>query len=189
MNDRTKTDQELLEENSFLYQRIQELEQSESERNQVEEALRESETKLQAIFDTVGTGILIIDKNTQIIIEANQTAIDMTGLPKERIIDRSLILESRRHPEQGFRSCLGVMRLAKHYAVERLEAACARALSLNACSYKHVKSILEKGLDNQPLPPAADSATPVLHYNIRGKDYYQRQPAGNAQVEKEDGHA
>ncbi|MFH2074891.1 MAG: IS21 family transposase, partial [Pseudomonadota bacterium] len=101
----------------------------------------------------------------------------------------SLILESRRHPEQGFRSCLGVMSLAKHYSEERLEAACARALSLNACSYKHVKSILEKGLDNQPLPPAADSVTPVLHYNIRGKDYYQRQSAGNAQAEKGADHA
>jgi len=97
----------------------------------------------------------------------------------------SRILESRRHPEQGFRSCLGVMRLAKHYSEERLEAACARALSLNACSYKHVKSILEKGLDNQPLPPSTDSATPVLHYNIRGKDYYQRLSADNVQAEKE----
>ncbi|MCX5814372.1 MAG: PAS domain-containing protein [Proteobacteria bacterium] len=48
--------------------------------------LQENETELQAIFDTVGTGILIIDKNTQIIIEANQTTIEMTGLPKERII-------------------------------------------------------------------------------------------------------
>ena len=121
----------------------------------------------------------------------------------------SRIIESRRHPEQGFRSCLGVMRLAKHYSSERLEAACARALSLNACSYKHVKSILEKGLDKQPLSPASDSAVPVLHYNIRGKDYYQRMaapiyvenlsacvylpavPAGQegAQAEKEADHA
>ena len=99
----------------------------------------------------------------------------------------SQILESRRHPEQGFRSCLGVMRLAKHYSEERLEAACARALFLNACSYKHVKSILEKGLDNQPLPPASDSVTPVLHYNIRGKDYYQHLSVGKA--EKEADHA
>jgi PAS domain S-box-containing protein/putative nucleotidyltransferase with HDIG domain len=57
-----------------------------TDRKLAEEALRESETKLQAIFDTVGTGILIIDKGTQAIIEANQTAIEMTGLPKERII-------------------------------------------------------------------------------------------------------
>ncbi len=57
-----------------------------TDRKQAQEALRESETKLQAIFDTVGTGILIIDSDTQIIIEANKTAIEMTGLPKERII-------------------------------------------------------------------------------------------------------
>ena len=68
------------------------------------------------------------------------------------------------------------MRLAKHYSAERLEAACARALTLNACSYKYIKSILEKGLDKQPLLPAADSVKPVFHYNLRGKEYYQKQP-------------
>jgi diguanylate cyclase (GGDEF)-like protein/PAS domain S-box-containing protein len=57
-----------------------------SEREQAEDALRESKTKLQAIFDTIGTGIIIIDRDTQIIIEANQTAMEMTGLPQERII-------------------------------------------------------------------------------------------------------
>jgi len=57
-----------------------------TERKRTEEALRESETKLQAIFNTVGTGIIIIDRDTLIIIEANQTAIEMAGLPKERII-------------------------------------------------------------------------------------------------------
>jgi transposase len=87
----------------------------------------------------------------------------------------SRIIENRRHPEQGFRSCLGVMRQAKLYSPERLEAACARAISLNACSYKHVKSILGKGLDKQPIPPASAPVTPILHYNIRGKDYYQKQ--------------
>jgi hypothetical protein len=69
------------------------------------------------------------------------------------------------------------MRQAKLYSPERLEAACARALSLNACSYKHVKSILGKGLDKQPILPTVAPATPVLHYNIRGKDYYQKQEA------------
>ena len=55
-------------------------------RVQAEEALRESETKLRAIFDTVGTGIIIVDKDTQIILEANLTALEMTGLPQEKII-------------------------------------------------------------------------------------------------------
>jgi len=92
----------------------------------------------------------------------------------------SRILESRRHPEQGFRSCLGIMRLAKLYTPERLETACTRAFSLNACSYKHVKSILENGLENQPLPSTSDSVKPVYHYNIRGKDYYQQKEADHA---------
>ena len=60
--------------------------ESRKKRKQAEEALRESEIKLRAIFDTVGTGIIIIDKETQIIIEANQTAAEMTGIPKEKII-------------------------------------------------------------------------------------------------------
>jgi transposase len=95
------------------------------------------------------------------------------GPHTEALVSR--IIESRRHPEQAFRSCLGVMRLGKHHSDERLEAACARALSLNACSYKHVKSILEKGLDKQPLLLAFDAVKPVLHYNLRGKEYYQKQ--------------
>ncbi len=57
-----------------------------TDRKQMEEVLRESETKLQAIFDAVGTGILIIDKDTQVIIEANPAAMEMTGLSKESII-------------------------------------------------------------------------------------------------------
>ena len=57
-----------------------------SERKRVEEALQESQTRLQAMFDNIGTGIFIIDRDTKIIIEANQAAIEMTGLPKQRII-------------------------------------------------------------------------------------------------------
>jgi diguanylate cyclase (GGDEF)-like protein/PAS domain S-box-containing protein len=57
-----------------------------TERKLAEGNLQESKAKLQAIFDTVGTGIIIIDRDTQIIIEANQAAIEMTGLPQDRII-------------------------------------------------------------------------------------------------------
>ena len=57
-----------------------------TERELMQESLKESEAKLKAIFNTVGTGILIIDRDTQVIIEVNQTAIEMTGLPKEKII-------------------------------------------------------------------------------------------------------
>jgi len=90
------------------------------------------------------------------------------------------IIESRRHPEQGFRSGLGVIRLAKLFTEQRLEAACQRALSLNACSFKHVKSILENSIDKQPLSPAFDAVKPIQHHNLRGKEYYLQQEVGHA---------
>jgi transposase len=92
----------------------------------------------------------------------------------------SRIMESRRHPEQGFRSCLGIMRLAKRYPPERVEAACGRALLLKAYSYKSVESILKANLDQQKLPESASAVKPVLHYNIRGREYYQQQEAAHA---------
>src|SRR5207244_12390605 len=55
------------------------------------------------------------------------------------------ILASRPHPQQGFRSCLGIMRLGKSYGTERLDAACRRALTIGACSYKSIESILKNG--------------------------------------------
>jgi hypothetical protein len=84
----------------------------------------------------------------------------------------SAILESRPHPEQGYRSCLGIIRLADRYSSERLEAACARALAVRALSYRSVESILRHGLDSQPL--RADPArTHAPHQNLRGAAYYQ----------------
>lgn len=83
------------------------------------------------------------------------------------------ILDSRPHPEQGFRSCLGIMRLGKRYPHDRLEAACARALAIKAYSYKNVESILKNGLDQQSLLFNQDDQTqPLTHQNVRGKDYY-----------------
>jgi transposase len=85
------------------------------------------------------------------------------------------ILENRPHPEQGYRSCLGVLRLGKRYSPERLEAACARAVLFKAYSYKNVESILKHGLDQQPLVGASSQARlPLLeHDNLRGKHYYR----------------
>jgi transposase len=85
------------------------------------------------------------------------------------------ILEHRPHPEQGYRSCLGLLRLGKTYPPERLEAACLRALEIKAYSYKNVQSILKKGLDQQPSPLASSQRRlPLLiHENLRGKQYYQ----------------
>jgi transposase len=84
------------------------------------------------------------------------------------------ILDSRPHPEQGFRSCLGIMSLAKHYSPERLENACYRAFMIKGFSYKNVKSILKNGLDHQSnLFDETENASPLTHDNIRGKDYYE----------------
>jgi transposase len=81
-------------------------------------------------------------------------------------------MESRLHPQQGFRACVGVMRLGKVYSAERLEAACGRALRLDAISYKSIKSILKNGLDRQPVPVATPAAPPINHSNIRGSEYF-----------------
>jgi transposase len=90
------------------------------------------------------------------------------------------ILSSRHHPQQGFRSCLGIMSLGKSYGKDRLEAACNRALALNATSYKSIKSILKNGLDSQPLPDQATKQTelPIAHDNIRGPGYYDETGKG-----------
>lgn len=91
------------------------------------------------------------------------------------------IMERRKHPEQGFRACLGIMRLAKRYSPERLEAACGRALVLKAYSYRSVESILKTNLDKQALPESSPVEKSVMHDNIRGKKYYQEQEAAHAQ--------
>jgi transposase len=93
--------------------------------------------------------------------------------PQTAALARAILTE-RPHPEQGYRSCLGILRLAKRYGETRVEAACARAMSAGARSYRHVESILKHGLDR-----AATEATrpptqlPLLHSNVRGRGYYQ----------------
>jgi transposase len=82
-----------------------------------------------------------------------------------------LILENRPHPEQGFRACLGIVRLVKSYGRERVEAACLRALEIGARTYGSVKSILANNLDRQAAKRGPDGPT-VAHANIRGPHYY-----------------
>ena len=82
------------------------------------------------------------------------------------------ILATRVHPQQGFRSCLGIMRLGQRYGNKRLEAACRRALALGAHAYKNVEAILKNGLDRKPLPPATPEPPKIEHHNLRGPDYY-----------------
>jgi transposase len=91
------------------------------------------------------------------------------------------ILRSRQYPEQGFRACLGLIRLSRRFPAERVEAACVRALALNACTYKSVKSILEKGLDRQPTDESTTSPAPdLMHANVRGAAYYAQEVSHDA---------
>ena len=82
-----------------------------------------------------------------------------------------IILRERPHPEQGFRSCIGIIRLAKIYGRQRLDAACERALDIGTRSYKSVKSILQNSLDRKRPEKAADEPA-IVHDNIRGRNYY-----------------
>ena len=81
------------------------------------------------------------------------------------------ILQSKPHPEQGYRSCLGIMRLGKAFGQDRLEAACVRALHFGTCSYTSINSILKSKLDTQALEQELPIASPA-HDNLRGSPYY-----------------
>jgi transposase len=84
------------------------------------------------------------------------------------------ILAERTHPEHGYRSCLGILRLGKRYGDARLEAACGRAFAVGARSYRHVDAILKNGLDRVPLGLAEEVAPQRGdHENVRGRDYYE----------------
>jgi transposase len=82
-----------------------------------------------------------------------------------------LILERRPHPEQGFRACLGIVRLVRPFGATRLEAAATRAIEIGTLSYRSVRSILDHKLDCAPPPPPVEDV-PLLHANIRGPRYY-----------------
>ena len=83
-----------------------------------------------------------------------------------------LILERRPHPEQGFRACLGIVRLVRPFGPDRLEAAATRAIEIGTLTYGSVRSILDHKLDRQASPHPHNDAEPVLHANIRGPRYY-----------------
>jgi transposase len=82
-----------------------------------------------------------------------------------------IILRERTHPEQGFRACIGILRHAKSFGRERLEAACDRALEIGARSYTSVTSILKTNLDRKRPAPATDGPA-IAHTNIRGSRYF-----------------
>lgn len=84
------------------------------------------------------------------------------------------ILEDKPHPEMGYRGCLGIIRLAKKYSHERMEAAAQRALLTGACRYKSIESILKNSLDLVPLDTPLEAAPPgpAAHDNVRGAAYF-----------------
>lgn len=94
---------------------------------------------------------------------------DRIGPHTRAVIEQALA--SRRHPQQAYRTCLGILNLARGHDKERLEAACTRAHSAGICSYKGVKNILDSRLDQLGLEEAAPTV-PGDHANIRGSSYY-----------------
>jgi len=82
------------------------------------------------------------------------------------------VLSSRPHPQQGFRTALGILRLAKSYGDHRLEAACKRALVIGSTSYRSVASILKHGLDQKPIAESERDNPTIMHTNVRGSQYY-----------------
>ena len=95
---------------------------------------------------------------------------EKTGPHTARLV--KTIIDSRAHPEQGYRSCFGILRLDQHYPKDRLENAAARALRFSNLSLKALRKILETGLDRLEEKDAGPSATLPPHDNIRGGQYY-----------------
>lgn len=94
------------------------------------------------------------------------------GISTAKLLEQ--IMMSRAHPQQGFRSCLGILRLAKSYGEERLESACVRALEINALSYKSIESILKNNLDKKPVEKQTQlTLVPTQHEYVRGQDYFK----------------
>ena len=94
---------------------------------------------------------------------------EQIGPHTARLFER--ILAEKPHPEMGYRSCLGIIRLAQQYSAARMEAA-DRALRTGACRYQSVKSILKNSLDQQPLAERPTLPPPAPHDNIRGAEYF-----------------
>lgn len=96
------------------------------------------------------------------------------GVNTAKVIDE--VIHLHKIPEQGYRSCLGILRMGKKYGDDRLENAAIRALHLGAFRYKNIESILKNGLDMQPLPKLAGESTVAKttshHENVRGANYY-----------------
>lgn len=96
-----------------------------------------------------------------------------TKIGPDTAILTELVLLKRAHPQQAYRTLLGILRLGKSYGNVRLEAACSRALYINSHSYKSIESILKNGLDQKPLPETNIKKESIKHKNIRGAGYFK----------------
>ena len=83
------------------------------------------------------------------------------------------ILDRKQHPEQGYKSCVGILSFAKKFGNERLIKACQRALGYGVYNYKTIQAILEKGMDALSNDELDEQLTMPTHENIRGENYYQ----------------
>ena len=81
------------------------------------------------------------------------------------------IMKAKPHPEQGFRSCLGILSLVKSYGPARVEGACRRGNDIGSTTYGSIASILKHGLD-KAFAREATSEAPLHHGNIRGASYF-----------------
>jgi transposase len=93
------------------------------------------------------------------------------GVSTGEVVTR--LLQENKHPEHGYRSCLGLLSLSKRYGEVRLEAACERALALGAFKYRHVRDLLANNRDRLPQPSDTTEWTSPVHANVRGPGYYQ----------------
>ena len=134
---------------------------------------------------TLGQGRFITDRHHR--PRAHQAHLEWTpsrlirwaggiGPHTARLVET--IMTERTHPEHGYRTCLGLMRLAKAYPAERMEAAAKRALANHLHTYRSVKTILEKGLDQISELPEPSTAIAADHQNIRGAAYYAAKQQG-----------
>ena len=83
-----------------------------------------------------------------------------------------IVLKSRKHPEQTFKTCMGILNLVKEHGPDRLEKACGKALSFGFYSYRRIKNILDRGLEEDLFSEQKEHSI-SLHENVRGSKYYQ----------------
>ena len=125
-------------------------------------------------------------KGRHTTIDAHMTAahLEVKGWSPQRLSDWAArigphtcavitsVLGQRRHPQQGYRACLGILRMGKEFGDDRLEAACDRAIAVGTPHYRSLLSILKHGLDRKPVSAPTQTSLPFEHANVRGPNYY-----------------